>query len=170
MKNRRQGLNVLEELAMSKLQAPEKSGATWQPGYGDWIRILRTSLRMTQADLARRAGIAQPNLAEIENGKRDPQLSTIKKIFDALSCDMDLRPRPRQPLDEILRGKARSVALMRLKQSMGTMAMEHQAPNDEVFRALLEKRTDEILSDKRERLWREDDGQRNRTRRRNSRR
>jgi hypothetical protein len=37
---------------------------------------------------------------------------------------------------------------------MGTMALENQAPDEEVFRQLLEKRTDEILKDERERIWR----------------
>ena len=35
----------------------------------------------------------------------------------------------------------------------GTMALEEQAPEKEVFKQLLEKRTDEILGDPRERLW-----------------
>ena len=39
---------------------------------------------------------------------------------------------------------------------MGTMALEDQAPEAEVFRKLLEKRTDEILRDPREKLWRKD--------------
>ena len=45
------------------------------------------------------------------------------------------------------------MALKRLKQSMGTMALEKQAPDPDLFRQLLEKRTDEVLQDKRERLW-----------------
>ena len=168
---RKQGrrLNVLEDLAISRLQSWTDTDNTWQPDYGDWIKILRTYLRMTQRDLANRAGIAQPNLAEIEKGKGDPQISTLKTIFDALSCDLHFSPQPRRPLHEVLRGKARSIALKRLKQSMGTMALEHQAPGKEVFHTLLEKRTDEILSDKRERLWRDDERQ-NRNRRRDSRR
>ena len=36
---------------------------------------------------------------------------------------------------------------------MGTMALEHQAPEADVFKELLEKRTDEILTDRREKLW-----------------
>lgn len=36
---------------------------------------------------------------------------------------------------------------------MGTMALENQAPDEEVFRQLLEKRTNEILKDDRERIW-----------------
>jgi hypothetical protein len=38
---------------------------------------------------------------------------------------------------------------------MGTMALEHEAPEAEVFKQLLEKHTDEILTDRREKLWRQ---------------
>jgi transcriptional regulator with XRE-family HTH domain len=108
---------------------------------------------MTQAELAKRAGISQPHLAAIEKGRLDPQVRTLKRIFEALSCDLTIVPRPKKDLEEVLRGRARRVALKRLKHSMGTMAMENQAPGADVFRHLLEKRTDEILQDRRERLW-----------------
>jgi transcriptional regulator with XRE-family HTH domain len=108
---------------------------------------------MTQAELASRAKITQPHLASIESGKTDPQISTLRRIFDAMSCDLVLEPRPRKAIKEVLRGRARSVALKRLKQSMGTMALEHQAPEADAFKQLLEKRTDEILTDRREKLW-----------------
>jgi hypothetical protein len=41
------------------------------------------------------------------------------------------------------------------------MALENQAPDADVFRALLEQRTDEILNRKSERIWLDDDGRRN---------
>jgi predicted DNA-binding mobile mystery protein A len=144
-------LNIVDEMALSRLTSPETK--THEPSHGDWIRILRDSLRMTQAELASRAKITQPHLAGIESGKTDPQISTLKRIFEAMSCDLVLEPRPRKPIKEVLRGRARSVALKRLKQSMGTMALEHQAPEADVFKQLLEKRTDEILTDRREKLW-----------------
>ena len=75
------------------------------------------------------------------------------RIFEALSCDLVIAPKPKKPLDEILRERARAIALKRLKQSMGAMALEGQAPDREVFLKLLEKRTDEILNDRREKLW-----------------
>ncbi len=56
-------------------------------------------------------------------------------------------------MKEILRGRARKLALKRLKQSMGSMALEGQAPDREIFLKLLEKRTDEILADRSQRLW-----------------
>ena len=169
---RRSNLKLLEQMSLSRLKSkPEDSPEAthlWEPSHGDWIRIVRNSLSMSQADLARRAGLSQGHLTEIEKGKRDPRVGTLKRIFDAMSCDVIIEPRPRKPLDEVLRGKARSVALKRLKQSMGTMALENQAPQADVFKALLEQRTDEILNRKSEHIWRDDGTGRNN--RRNSRR
>ena len=149
-------LNIVDEMALSRL-TPTDSQSMYEPSPADWIRILRTSLRMTQAELAHRAKISQPHLAGIESGKTDPQVSTVKRIFEAMSCDLVLEPRPRKPIKELLRGRARSIALKRLKQSMGTMALEQQAPEADVFKQLLEKRTDDILTDRREKLWQQPD-------------
>lgn len=154
---RKRRLNILEEMALSRLPTGPGPRPLWEPSDGDWIRIVRNALRMTQAELAQRAGVSQPHLADIEKGNVAPQVGTLRKIFNAMSCDVVVEPRPRKPLNEILRGKARSIALKRLKQSMGTMALEGQAPEADVFRKLLEKRTDEILNDSREHLWREAD-------------
>ena len=112
---------------------------------------------MTQAELAKYAGLAQSQIAAIEGGKVNPQVRTLQKIFEALSGDLVIAPKPTKPLDEILRGRARAMALKRLKQSMGTMALEGQAPGREVFLKLLEKRTNEILKDPGEKLWNKKD-------------
>ena len=151
----RKRLNIVENISISNLKPQVKSTAP-RPSYGEWIRILRTSLRMSQAELAKRASIPQSHIASIETGKTDPQLSTMRRIFNALSCDLVIEPRPAKSLQDLLRDRARAVALRRLKQSMGTMALENQAPDAEVFRKLLENRTDEIVNDKREHLWREE--------------
>jgi len=152
---KRKRLNIVDEIALSRLDLTTNQSIT-QPSYGDWIRILRTRLRMSQADLAERAHVSQSHLAGIEGSKIDPQVSTLKRIFDALSCNMVVVPSPKKPIDDFLRGQARSVALKRLKHAMGTMALEGQAPDGDVFRQLLEKRTNEILSDPREKLWHTD--------------
>jgi predicted DNA-binding mobile mystery protein A len=161
---------ILEEIALSSVaNLEQEKKRLWDPRHGDWIRIIRNALRMSQAELAQRAGVNQANLAHIEKGKTDPRLSTLTKIFDALSCNVLVEPRPRRPLNEVLRAKARGIAAERLRQSMGTMALENQAPDAEVFKALLEQRTDEILSRKREHIWRDSDDRKQGSRR-NSRR
>ena len=149
---KRERLNIVDEMALSRLPVL-RDRPIFKPSHSDWIRIIRHSLRMTQAELARRAGVTQPHLNGIERGKIDPQVSTLKRIFQALSCELVIEPRPIRPIQESLRTQARSLALKRLKRSMGTMALEQQAPEADVFRQLLEKRTDEILSNPSENLW-----------------
>jgi len=145
-------LNIVDDMALSRLETGP-SNDLWAPSHTEWIRILRNRLRMSQEQLAKRANITQPHLAGIETGKIDPKISTLRQIFQGLSCELIIEPRPKKPLDELLRGQARSLALKRLKRTMGTMALEGQAPEEETFRHLLEKRTDEILQDHRERIW-----------------
>jgi predicted DNA-binding mobile mystery protein A len=150
---KKRGLNLIESKALSFLQnVPSEPEGSSLP-YHDWIRIVRGYLRMTQAELAARAKIPQSHVVKIESGDGDIQISTLKKVFEALSCDFFICPKPHKPLTEILRGRARDVALKRLKQTTGTMALEGQAPEADLLRQLLEKKTDEILNDPREKLW-----------------
>jgi transcriptional regulator with XRE-family HTH domain len=55
---------------------------------GQNIAKRRKILMMTQADLAYRIGMEVPNLSVIENGKSNPQLLTLLKIFGALKCEL----------------------------------------------------------------------------------
>ena len=50
----------------------------------DELRTRRTSLELTQSDLADRAGVSQPLIARIEGGDVDPRLSTLRRIVEAL--------------------------------------------------------------------------------------
>jgi len=152
---KKRSTTIVDDIILSKLRV-ESSSKDHDLKPSDWIRLLRNHLRMTQAELAKRANITQANLVAIESGKTDPRVSTLQRIYKSLSCGLSLKPRPKKSLEEILRGRARAVALKRLKKTMGTMALEDQAPEAEVFRKLLEKRTDEILRDPREKLWRKD--------------
>jgi transcriptional regulator with XRE-family HTH domain len=142
---------VFDDMALSKLTV-QASREARNLTAGDWIRLLRNRLRMTQAELAQRAHITQPNLAAIESGKVDPQVGTLRRIYEGLGCEINLAPLLHKSLEELTRDRARAVALKRLKQTMGTMALEDQAPDKETFRQLLEKRTDDILRSPRKRI------------------
>jgi transcriptional regulator with XRE-family HTH domain len=77
---------------------------------GAWVRTLRAALHMTQAQLAERAGLTQAHVALIENGKIDPQLGTLKALFDALFCDCVLLPVPRARPGDIVAQRVKEVA------------------------------------------------------------
>jgi len=48
------------------------------------VKSIRTRLRLTQAELAKRAGVTQAYIAKIEAGEADPRLSTMERISKAL--------------------------------------------------------------------------------------
>lgn len=48
------------------------------------LRERRTTLELTQSDLADAADVSQPLIARIEGGDVDPRLSTLRRIVNAL--------------------------------------------------------------------------------------
>ena len=53
------------------------------------VRIWREHRGLTAKALAEAAGIAQPFLSQIETGKREGTVDTLRKIADALSVTLD---------------------------------------------------------------------------------
>jgi len=53
------------------------------------VRVWREHRGLTVAALAEKAGITQPYLSQIETGKREGTLQTMKKIAEALKIGLD---------------------------------------------------------------------------------
>lgn len=58
------------------------------------LKRLRLERGLTQAALAARCGVAQPNLAAMENGARQPTLATLQRLADGLGVAADALLRP----------------------------------------------------------------------------
>lgn len=52
--------------------------------YGEWLRSERKKRKLTQGELAARAGICVYTLQCYEYGTREPKLSNMRKINEAL--------------------------------------------------------------------------------------
>lgn len=52
---------------------------------GDDVKRLRKNVGMTQKELAKKSGVSQSLIARIESGSVDPRLSTLNRIFNALT-------------------------------------------------------------------------------------
>lgn len=48
------------------------------------LKALRRRLGLTQAQVAKEAGVSQPLIARMENGSVDPRLSTLRAVVDVL--------------------------------------------------------------------------------------
>jgi transcriptional regulator with XRE-family HTH domain len=57
---------------------------------GKSIKMCRTSLGLSQGDLAQKIGMSMSYISLIEKGKRDPAISTIEQIADALGVPVSL--------------------------------------------------------------------------------
>ncbi|MBI5244270.1 MAG: helix-turn-helix transcriptional regulator [Elusimicrobia bacterium] len=64
--------------------SPERAPVEPKPRVAANIRALRKARGISSYELARRTGIARPNIARIENARTSPSLTTLEKIAKAL--------------------------------------------------------------------------------------
>jgi transcriptional regulator with XRE-family HTH domain len=72
------------------------------------LRSARLSRRLTQRELARRTGVAQPTIARIESGRANPRLETLSRLLEACGHTIEAVPTPgygvdRSQMRELLR-------------------------------------------------------------------
>lgn len=60
--------------------------------YGVILRDRRKELKMTQQELAERAGTARSYIARVEKGETDIQLSSLSRIASAMGLHVELNP------------------------------------------------------------------------------
>lgn len=104
-----------------------------RPGYG-WIRAIRDALGMTTAQLAARLDVSQPAVSGIEasEGMETIRLDTLRRVADALGCDLVYALVPRKPLETMVQERARTVAASMLGPVRQTMALEGQTVDPSV--------------------------------------
>lgn len=56
----------------------------------DTLRRARARSRLSQSDLARRAGVAQSVISAYESGRRDPSVATLARLIAATGHELDL--------------------------------------------------------------------------------
>lgn len=57
----------------------------------DIMKQRRKTLALTQQDLAEMAQVGLATIKDIERGKGNPSLSTIKKLLDIIGCEIEYR-------------------------------------------------------------------------------
>ncbi|TBR23203.1 helix-turn-helix domain-containing protein [bacterium] len=103
---------------------------------GVLLATARLSLRMTQAQLAKRAGMEQAQVARFERGRGDARLGTARRLFSALGLELLVSAAAPVPLARLLEERVRAVAHRRVARVAATMALERQEPDARALRAL----------------------------------
>lgn len=61
-------------------------------GFAEELRTARAAAGLTQSTLAERSGIARPNIAAYERGRREPLFDTAIKLLDAAEAHVEIEP------------------------------------------------------------------------------
>ena len=120
-----------------------------------WVKTLRGALGISERSFAKRLGVVPGSLQDLERNERKGSvtLESLRRAAEALDADLVYALVPRKPLRAVIRRRARTLALERLKPIAQSMALEDQA----LSANQLERRVDELARDlekKPAELWR----------------
>lgn len=93
-----------------------------------WIEYMRAVLGLTLQDLAKRAGISKPTTAQSERREAEGKvtLETLKKMANAMECDLFYAFVPRKKIGSILMDQAIQKARSILSRADTHMSLEDQ--------------------------------------------
>ena len=129
---------------------------TANPSVGQQVKQIREMLGMTQSQLARRTGMQQSAIAEIESGKRrDLRLSTINRLSAGLEGRLHIALIPETNIRELLNKRGREIARKIVLATAGSAAIEMQLPDEDFLEDQIEKTRKEIMAKDLSRLWEE---------------
>jgi predicted DNA-binding mobile mystery protein A len=120
-----------------------------------WIKAIREGLGMTSAQLAKRMGVSQPRIAELEKAEigGNVTVQSLERAAEALECRLVYLLIPNQPLEERIAVQAETVAEQHMSSVEQTMRLEKQAVDNDRQRRALKQRIITQLLDRPSRLW-----------------
>jgi predicted DNA-binding mobile mystery protein A len=130
---------------------------TQRPPKG-WIRAIRDALGMTTAQYARRLGVTQPRIIELEKSEQSGgvTLKTLQRAAEVLGCRLVYVLVPERPLADVVTERAALIAERQSEAVEHTMRLENQAVTDKrAARALREEAIADLLK-RPARLWDEE--------------
>lgn len=120
---RRRARRVLDE-ELGAVQVPSRPPA-------GWLRAIRDAVGMSTTELARRLNMSPQGVSDLERSEAEEgiRLSSLRKVADALGCDLEYVLVPRHPggLQGQVTDQALRVARAELAPVRHTMALEAQA-------------------------------------------
>lgn len=115
----------------------------YRPPNRGWIKAIREALGMSTAQLAKRLGVRQPSIIDLERSeeKGSIQLATLRRVAEALDCNLVYALVPNQPLEVTIRARARALLRRRRSPIEHTMLLEAQ----DVAGPVTERQIDDII-------------------------
>ena len=139
-------MKKLNDRALKRLDARlllAKPIERFTPPPRGWIRAIRDCLGMSGAQLGKRIGVAQQTIRAFEQSEENGtiQLQTLRRVAQALGGKLVYAIVPDTSLEDMIRNRAREIALEALTRVSHTMRLEDQATS----RSDLEARIDDYI-------------------------
>ena len=126
-----------------------------QPPSEGWIRTIREGLGMSLTQLAKKLGVTRQGMRQIEVSEKKGTLtlSTLKKIADALNCEMRVSLIPRESLETMVHNRARARAKEIVQRTHLQMSLENQGTDSEFQEGQVEEIAKDLIRNPGRRLW-----------------
>jgi predicted DNA-binding mobile mystery protein A len=137
---------LLETWRTAQLSARPRSG---------WVHAIRESLGMSAAAFARRLGMTPVGVRKLESAEASDAitLASLRKLAQALDCELQYALVPRNSLQQQVRDRAEMVARERLRPIAHSMALEDQAVQGPQSKLQLEVAIKDLIEGSRRELW-----------------
>lgn len=120
-----------------------------------WMRAIRDGLGMTTAQLARRIGVSQPRVSEMERAEVSGSITlhSLERAAEAMGCRVVYALVPEKPLTDVIHERAEIIADRKLAAVEQTMRLEDQGVNDKARHREARKHILDELLRRPARLW-----------------
>lgn len=94
-----------------------------------WIRFVREALNMSSKALAKRLGVSPNTMSETEKAEFNEgiTLKRLRRVADAMNCDVVYYFLPRQPIQKMISERANYVAEQNLRNISTHISLEKQS-------------------------------------------
>ena len=120
-----------------------------------WIRTLRKALGMSSPQLAVRLGVSKSQASQMERMEMEDRitLKQLRRAGDVLNCDLVYALVPRQPVDSMIRDRAKLKAEQLVGKTDVQMKLEAQQLSKQKLQEQVTFETERLVRDMPRDLW-----------------
>ena len=120
-----------------------------------WIRTLRKALGMSSPQLARRLDISKSQASQMERMEIEDRitLKQLRRVADSLECDLVYALKPRKPVEEMVRDRARQKAQSLVNKTDVQMQLEAQQLSSEKLKSQVNYEVERLVREMPRDLW-----------------
>ncbi|MEY2658748.1 MAG: hypothetical protein RLZZ395_2490 [Pseudomonadota bacterium] len=148
-------LRELQLQQMDQMLASWKTASLCPRPRSGWVRAIRESLGMSAAAFARRLGMSHAGVRKLEASEASDAISlaTLRKLAEALDCELQYALVPRQSLRQQVHNRAVLVVQERMAPIEHSMALEDQAVDEPLSRLQQDMAVQTLIDGPRRKLW-----------------